>query len=164
MHGEVHFLGFADATGDIDLSVSSTAFVLSFDVTIHLGPIDLAASGFAGLYDDGHPGIVLKLAVSIDVDVFDVIKISASGELRLNTTNIDRVAQGVTIGHNSFRLSLNGSIHILEVINLSASFDVAVGGGPVTLGQGDQQTTFNLGEGDWAIAFSASADFFGLAT
>ena len=103
---------------------------------LHLGPIDVAASGFAGIYagaTEAHKGIVLRLAVSIDVNVLEIIKISASGELRLNTTNIARNANGVTIGANSFRLSLNGSIKILEVINLSASFDLIVGGGPVTV-------------------------------
>src|SRR5439155_27286388 len=69
-----------------------------------------------------------------------------------------------TIGANSFRLSMSGEIHILEVIHLSASFDVVVGGGSVTLGSGAQRHTFNLTEGQWVFAFSASADFFGLAT
>ena len=107
---------------------------------------------------------MLRLAVSIDVNVLEIIKISASGELRLNTTGIARNANGVTIGANSFRLSLNGSIKILEVISLSASFDLIVGGGPVTVGSGAQRHSFNLGVGQWVFAFSASANFFGLAT
>jgi len=56
---------------------------------VHLGPIDVAASGFAGIYNDANPGIVLRLAVSLDVNVLEIIKINASGELRLNTTNVE---------------------------------------------------------------------------
>ena len=167
MHGDVEFLGFASASGDVTLRINAGTFELSFNVQLHLGPIDVAASGFAGIYagsTEAHKGIVLRLAVSLDVNVLEIIKISASGELRLNTTNIARQANGVTIGANSFRLSLNGSIKILEVINLSASFDLIVGGGPVTVGSGAQRHTFNLGVGEWVFAFSASADFFGLAS
>ena len=167
MHGDVNFLGFATATGDITLRISNGTFELSFNVVMHLGPIDVSASGFAGIYagpTETHKGIVLRLAVSLDVNVLEIIKIHASGELRLNTTNIDRNANGVIIGHNSFRLTLNGEIRILEVINLSASFDLIVGGGPVTVGSGAQQHSFNLSNGAWVFAFSASASFFGLAS
>ena len=167
MHGDVEFLGFASASGDVTLRISAGTFELSFDVQVHLGPIDVAASGFAGIYagaTEAHKGIVLRLAVSLNVNVLDIIKINASGELRLNTTNIARNANGVTIGANSFRLSLNGSINILEVIRLSASFDLIVGGGTVTVGSGAQTHTFDLDVGEWVFAFSANADFFGLAT
>ena len=167
MHGSITFLGFASASGDITLRISNGTFELSFNVTLHLGPINVAAVGFAGIYgaaSEPHKAIVLRLAVSIDVNVLDIIKINASGELRLNTTGIARNANGVSIGADSFRLSLSGSIRILEVIKLNASFDLVVGGGSVTLGQGVQRKTFDLGEGEWAFAFSASADFFGLAT
>jgi len=167
LHGDVTFLGFASASGDMMLRITNGTFEMSFNITVHLGPIDVSASGFAGIYGgatEAHKGIVLQLAVSLDVNVLDIIKIHASGELRLNTTNIDRPANGVTIGHNSFRLSLNGSIRILEVINLSATFDLIVGGGNVTVGTGAQTHSFNLQDGQWVFAFGASADFFGLAS
>ncbi|MEP7335688.1 MAG: hypothetical protein ABI717_07900, partial [Actinomycetota bacterium] len=167
VNGEITFLGFASASGQITLSVSADTFELSFDVMMHLGPIDVAASGFAGIYTGGsaaNKGIVLRLAVSLNVNVLEIIKINASGELRLNTTGIARNANGVTIGARSFRLSLNGSLRILEVIKFDASFDLIVGGGEVTVGSGVQRRTFDLGVGEWVFAFSASADFFGLAT
>ena len=164
LHGDVEFVGFASASGDVMLRINASTFELSFNVQLHLGPIDVAASGFAGIYTDTHPGIVLRLAVSLDVNVLDIIKISASGELRLNTTDIARNANGVSIGADSFRLSLNGSIKILDVINLSASFDLIVGGGNVTVGSGVQRKSFDLASGEWVFAFAASADFFGFAS
>ena len=53
---------------------------------LHLGPIDVAAKGGAGIYSDSNPGIALVLDVSLDVNIFEIIKIKASGKLQINTT------------------------------------------------------------------------------
>ena len=86
--GVVTFLGLATASGSIEISITNSAFVLAFDVSINLGPFSLRATGFAGVYYDAHPGLVLRLAISIDISIADIIKITADGELQLNT--IDR--------------------------------------------------------------------------
>ena len=113
-----------------------------------------------------HGGIVLRLAISLDLNVIEIIKIKGSGELRLNTTDITRNAGGVNIGARSFRIQVTGELRLLEVIKMNASFTLQVGGGPVNVGVGDSFTasTLNLLPGEWVIEVSASMDFFGLAT
>ena len=98
---------------------------------------------------------MLRLAVSLDVNIFEIIKINASGELQLNTTNVDRSPGGVRIGAKSFLLALSGDVKILEVIKLHASFLIQVGGGPVTVGRGVTQATFNLGPSEWVVDLQA---------
>ena len=97
-------------------------------------PVTVQATGAAGIYADAHPGLTLRLGVTVDLNVFEIIKVHASGELRLNTTSVDRSPGGVLIGAKSFRLALTGQIKILEVIRFSASFLIQVGGGNVTVG------------------------------
>ena len=47
-------------------------FTLDFNVDIVLGPIDLQASGFAGVYfQSGHSGLVLQLDVSINFNILE---------------------------------------------------------------------------------------------
>jgi hypothetical protein len=121
LHIDAHvdFLQFVQADGSVDIAIESGAFTLAFNLTVHIGPIDVHADGFAGVYSDG---IVLKLAVSFDASVLGIIHIGASGELRLNTTHSAKVANGVTIGARSFRLALVGDISVLEVIRFHATF------------------------------------------
>ena len=71
----------------IEISINQDKFELYFDVAIALGPITVEATGFAGVYADG---LVLCLAVSLDVNLLEIIKIKAGGELRLNTTQRPR--------------------------------------------------------------------------
>src|SRR5262249_46537682 len=109
-------------------------------------------------------GIVLMLHVDLDLDVVEIVKIKASGLLELNTTASDQTVNGVKIAGGKFLLELSGSLNILEVIRLDASFTVAVGAGDITLGSGVTQAHMHLGAGEWAFGFRADADFFGLAT
>ena len=60
--------------------------------------------------------------VSIDANIFEVIKIKATGKLKINTTHT--VHQGIQA--KSFYLELSGSVKLLEVIKMSASFIVEV--------------------------------------
>ena len=100
--GSVNFLNLVSASGSITIAILSDRFTIEFDVMLTIGPIALSAYGFAGVYADSNPGLVLRLGVSIDVNIFDVFKIDADGELQLNTTGIEREG----IGANSFRLAL----------------------------------------------------------
>ena len=60
----------------------------------------LLASGFAGIYTaSGHSGLVLQLDVGINFDLFDIIKIKGTGQIRLNTTPDDHTVNGITIYH-----------------------------------------------------------------
>ena len=137
--------------------------MIQFDVTMHLaGLLDVHAAGGAGVYNDG---IALVLAVSIDVSVFDIIKIQASGTLKLNTSDSTRTLAGIAIAPNSFRLTLNGSISILEVIRVAAGFDIIVGGNQtVTVGSGETASTQTIHSGEWVFSFTGSLDFFGIVT
>ncbi|HET6548786.1 MAG TPA: calcium-binding protein, partial [Solirubrobacter sp.] len=169
--GSVTFAGFASASGTISVTYTSGAFELFFDVNVTLGPITVKATGFAGVYggeDEANPGIVLRLDVSLDASVFDIIKIEAAGEFRLNTTDVNRDAGGVTIAHNSLTVALTGKLKLLEVISLDASFLLQVGGtatvfDPTSATDG-ADLKLNLQAGEWVIAVSASMDFFGLAS
>ena len=144
--GSVTFLGFASASGSITITAQPDRFTLEFDVMVHLGPIDVAAKGGAGIYGDG---IALVLDVSLDVNLFEIIKIEASGTLQINTTGSARTLSGITVAGNSFLLDLNGSVTFLEVLKMEAGFIMEVGG--------------DLGEGEWYVGFSAALDFFGIA-
>ena len=95
------------------------------------------ASGFAGVYyDTAHNdvGLVLQLDVGINFDVFDIITIKGNGQIRLNTTQQNHVANGITINANSFKLHIDGTVSLLDVIKLNTSVDVIVGG--------DQQVSY----------------------
>ena len=126
----------------------------------------MTATGFAGVYTDANPGMTLRLAVSLDINVLDIVKIKATGELRLNTSNADRNVGGVMIGKKSFKLALTGEVKLVEVIKFNASFVIQVGGGALNVGSASDGTaaTLNLDEGDWVIDFRAIADFFGFAS
>jgi len=39
----------------LDIAIRNGQFELAFDVSFHLGPITLAASGFAGVYTQDNP-------------------------------------------------------------------------------------------------------------
>jgi len=137
--GSVEFLGFASGSGSVDIIVRNDRFELYFDVDIALGPLAVEADGFAGVYADG---IALRLAVSVDANVFDIFTIEAAGEIQVNTT--DDVHDG--IADNSFLLDLHGKIEILAVLNFESSFKMVVANGA------------------WRIDFASRMDFFGLVT
>ncbi|MDX6411752.1 MAG: large repetitive protein, partial [Gaiellaceae bacterium] len=171
--GSITFLGFATANGVIEIALDQyNNFTLFFNVSIKLGPFSVKAEGFAGIYGGQYAGVVLRLAVAIDISIADIIKIDAKGELQLNTTGISRnatrlvngVMTSVPIGAKSFRLSLDGDLSILDVITFKAHFLVQIGGGNVTVGSGETLATFNLGAGEWVIDFGLDVNFFGLAT
>ncbi|MGZ6715887.1 MAG: hypothetical protein ACXVFG_14140, partial [Gaiellaceae bacterium] len=164
LHIDAHvdFLTFVQADGSVDIAIQSNQFTLAFDVTVHIGPIDVAARGFAGIYPDG---IALALAVSFDVNVLGIVHIAASGELELNTTHTTKSANGFSIPGKSFRLALEGDISVLEVLRFHATFMMQVGGEQnVTVGRDETRATFFLHTGQWVFDFTADMDFFGLAT
>ena len=77
IHGSVSFMNLASASGSITITLRSNVFSIEFDVAFSLGPITLAARGGAAIYADG---LVLVLDVSVDANMFEVIKIKASGK------------------------------------------------------------------------------------
>ncbi len=155
------------ASGSAMISITGQAFTISFNLTMELGgSISIAANGFAGIYNDGNPGLVLELSASIDANIASVIDIDAKGTLLLNTTGAMRTtADGLTIGANSFSLMMKGSVSILEVLSFNASFTILVGGGKTVSFDANGHTVMDtLNEGDWYVSFSAQMSFFGLAT
>ena len=94
---EVSFANFVSANGTVSVTYTNGTFELFFDVAVKLGPITVQASGFAGIYggaQEANKGLVLRLNVSIDVELFDgIITVQAAGEFQLNTT-VDRPRRG----------------------------------------------------------------------
>ena len=110
---------------------------------------------------------MLQLDVGINFDVFDIITIKGNGQIRLNTTQQNHVANGIMINANSFKLHIDGTVSLLDVIKLNTSVDVIVGGDQqVSYGTPGSYTYVNetVHEGQWFFGFSGQADFFGLAT
>ena len=163
--GDVDFLGIVQASGSVTIAISAGQFTLDFDVDITLGPLDLHASGFAGIYTTaGHSGLVLQLDVAINFDILDIVKITGNGQIRLNTTPDSHTANGVTMGAHSFELYINGTISLLDVIKVNTTVLVVVGGDQhVMAGPGDTAVDEVIHEGEWFFDFSGDADFFGLA-
>jgi hypothetical protein len=166
IEGSVEFLTLASASGVVTIAIQGGNFTLEFDVTMHLaGLLDVRARGGAGIYGDANPGMALALDVSIDVSVFEIIKIEASGKLKLNTSTASRTLAGISIAAKSFRLTLNGTISILQVIKVSAGFDIIVGGNQtLPIGAGETASMQTIGTGEWVFSFHGSLDFFGIVT
>ena len=147
--GEVTFLGFATASGSTTITLQAGVFSVEFDVSLNLGPLTVAARGGAAIYTDSNPGLALLLDVEVNANIFEVIKIKASGKLQLNTSSAARTLAGVTMNPNSFLLALLGEVKFLEVLKFQAGFLLEVG---------------YEGVGSWRVEFGASMDFFGLVT
>ena len=111
------------------VQITNNAFTLFFNVTFHLGPLDVLATGFAGIYNDSSPGLALDLNVSIDFDILNgIFHISAAGSLELNTTNLTRTVNSLSVGPNLFRLMLTGKVDIAkyysnDYIDMANNFD-----------------------------------------
>jgi hypothetical protein len=149
INGSVTFLGFASASGSITITMQRDVFSIEFDISLSLGPLSIAAKGGAAIYTDSAPGLALLLDVSINANMFEVIKIKATGKLQLNTSGLARTLSGVTMQANSFRIALNGEVKFLEVLKFNAGFVLEVG---------------YEGVGSWRVQFNARMDFFGLMT
>ena len=170
--GEIDFINIINASGSLTISITSSAFTLDFNVDLTLGPLTLTASGFAGVYYDPtnncqHCGLVLQLDVGINFNVFDIVVIKGNGQIRLNTTGDDHTANGILITAHSFKLHIDGTVTLLDVISLTTSVDVVVGGNQtVTYGTPGSYTYVNevIGAGQWFFGFTGQANFFGLAT
>ncbi|MBT8144808.1 MAG: hypothetical protein KJO55_08905, partial [Gammaproteobacteria bacterium] len=146
--GEVTFLGFASASGMVTITMQAGVFSIEFDVMLSLGPLSIAARGGAAIYTDSNPGMALVLDVSVEANLFEVIKIKAAGTLQMNLSGQQRTLAGITMAANSFKIALYGEVKFLEVLTFEASFVLEVG---------------YEGTGSWRVEFSASLNFFGLA-
>jgi hypothetical protein len=141
LDGNVEFLGFAKASGFVDVIISPEGFQLEFAVLFELGGLDLRANGGAAVVVGSDPGLVLRLHVSIDVDVA-VFLIQAGGTFELNTTNTERLG----VAPNSFLLALNGKIEILKVLKFDSSLRIEVK------------------DNEWSFRLNADVDFFGIVS
>ena len=148
LQGTVDFLGFAQGSGSVDITIGPSGFQLMFGLQFALGPLDFTASGAAGVYGGSNPGMALSLNVSASANA-EVFSITASGSLQINTTSVTELG----IAPDSFSLALTGTVDLLKVIDFNASLNVFVGRDPQT-----------GNEGYWYFNASASVSFFGLAT
>ena len=135
----MEFLGFARASGFVDLTISPQGLQLLFAVSFNLGGLVFEAKGGAAIVTGADPGFVLSLQVRAVADV-SVFYIEASGLLEVNTTNTTRL--GVTA--HSFTLDLRGKVEILKVLKLDTSLRVEVRGN------------------EWSFRATADIDFFGI--
>ena len=100
---------------------------------------------------------MLRLAISLDLNVIEIIKIKGSGELRLNTTDLDaqrgrrddRRPLLPDPGHRRAAAARGHQDERLVHARRSAA-------APVNVGQGDSFTasTLNLQPGEWVIEVS----------
>ena len=103
--GSVTFLGFAEASGSVTITLQRDVFSIEFDVSLNLGPLSVEARGGAAIYMDSHPGMALVLDVQVNANILEIIKIKASGKLELNTSNTARTLAGVHMNAQSFVLA-----------------------------------------------------------
>ena len=128
IEGKVEFLSFASGSGFVEINITDTAFTLEFGLNLNIGTeaLSFRVAGFAGVFADDNPGLVLDLQIEVSVN-FAVIALEASGVLRLNTTDVARTgAGGQLVEANSFRLRLFGTVSVVEVIKLEADVEIFV--------------------------------------
>ena len=147
-NGSITFLGFASASGDVDLSITPAGFQVTFAVAFNLGGLVFRADGGAAIQSDG---IALRLAVSAKADAL-VFSVDATGTLLLNTTG--RTLIGV--GAHTFALDLTGHVELLKILKLDAAMHLEVGRLRATDAPGSTLSA-------WYFQASAGVDFFGLA-
>ncbi len=145
--GTVTFLGFASASGFVDLQVTPTGFQMQFAIHFNLGGLNFDANGGASIQSDG---MALSLQVHATADAA-VFSIDASGTLQLNTSG--RTLIGVS--PHSFTLDLQGHIELLKVLKLDAHLTFVVG----KLHAGGRHR-----RGCLVLQRVRRRDFFGLAT
>ena len=139
--GNIEFLGFAKASGFLDIEIGDNGFRLEFGVNFELGGLTFRAEGGAAVVGGDDPGFALRLAIEVKADV-EIFSIEASGTFELNTTGRELVG----VAANSFLLDLSGKVNILEVLKFDAGLRVQV--------QNDE----------WEFNAFAELDFFGIAT
>ncbi|MDT7538944.1 MAG: mucin9, partial [Actinomycetota bacterium] len=163
IYGSVTLGGMADASGHVVIALQGGAFTMEFDVALNIGglaDLGVSAKGFAGIYADG---IALRLAISIDANIGLVIKVVASGELRLNTSQSARMAGNLELPKHSFLIDVTGKLVLLQTIKFDAHFLLAIGAGEVTTTVDQTVRTHTLGANQWLLAISAEVSFFGFA-
>ncbi|WP_207493738.1 calcium-binding protein [Yoonia litorea] len=148
IQGSADFLGFATASGRVFIEVSASRFTVEFDLSFGLGGLNVAAQGGLTLIYSGNTvqGFALLLNVTLDANIAGAIDIEAGGLLMINTTSNTVTLNGRAIAEKSFSLVLTGEVTFLKVLTFDAAFSIIVSGN------------------EWRVDFSASMDFFGIAT
>ena len=140
--GSVEFLGFASASGFVEIKLGPAGFELTFAVGFYLGGLSFRADGGAVVRGGSDPGFALLLNIHATADA-TVFSIDARGTLQLNTMN-----------HSE-----------LGVIGEDVP---ARSPGPRRDPQGRSASTracaWRSRNGGWSFLATASMDFFGIAT
>jgi hypothetical protein len=147
--GSVTFVGFASATGQVDLSISPAGFQLTFAVGFNLGGLKFRVDGGAAVVSDG---FAVQLGVHVTADAL-VFSVDAVGSIGINTTGRTLIG----IGPHTFALDVTGHVELLKVLKLDASMHLEMGRLRPTDAQGSAI-------GQWYTEYSAGVDFFGLAS
>ncbi|MDP7309375.1 MAG: hypothetical protein QF405_17150, partial [Roseibacillus sp.] len=154
LDGSVEFLGFATASGFVEIAMGTFGFEMDFDIRFNLGPLSFSATGGAGVYlddtatgvDEGGIALALQIRATAEAAIFSL---DASGTLEVNTTDVEHTLGTLNVAANSFTLALSGKVELIKVLKLDASFRIEV----------REQN----GETYWSIQVGVSLDFFSIA-
>ena len=135
--GRITVLGFAsaDVFGAIRISGSEFELIAHFGFQLGSNPAVAILVEADAIAEISELGFYLAASVNIEANLLSVFDLDVSGDLLIDTRGPS----------TEFRLVLNGSVSILQVITLDGSLTILVGG-PV-------------GEDAWYIGASLSADF-----
>ena len=161
--GTITFAGVLDADAHVTIQFSNSAWKMDGTATMSLaGGLLNAAIDIHVIVSDN--GFALVTAINVKTNIADVIKITASGNLYINTGSQSVTLGGVTLDPTSVFFNLNGQIVILDIFKVNVSITAQVGGTFVRPSDaiGSLPQSVQLGKGDWAFSFSGSASFFGL--
>ncbi len=117
LNGTVKFLGFAEATGFVDITVTNNSFQMAAGLNFVVGPLVFDISGSIGIFTNG---VTATLDVHLDLNLLSIIQLTMNGSLKLDTRP----------GSKYFRLEINGKLDIFGgVISLSGGVIVEVTAG-----------------------------------
>ena len=115
--GRFDFLGFAEASGLAGVRISGDVFQLVFNLHFSIGidgaGLDFDSSGFVEINPDG---LILDIAVSLDLDVTSLFHLDVSGSLYVKTYGPDK----------RFHLTLDGRLAVLGIFTVNGHLEVTV--------------------------------------
>ena len=164
--GTMSLVGIIDMNVSLQISYDTKAsqFMINGKASLTLAgllSLDLKISAVVS-----PAGLAIAADVSVDTNLFDVIKISGSGKLYLNTGADAVTLQGYSIAGHSLRVHLDSKVTFIELFTINASIEISVGGSFTRNTQlwDGADATIQLGTGQWGFSISGQASFFGLAT
>ncbi|MEM5775793.1 MAG: hypothetical protein AAGU05_12400, partial [Anaerolineaceae bacterium] len=139
--------------------------VINFTASVNILGTLFTATGGGGLYGGETGGLAFALLLTTSGTAFgDLMRFSGRFEVHLNTTSLSRTfglsSNNVTVAPGTFKIHIDGSLQILNLITITGLFDLTVNGsGFDVLAQG----TVNISPfGTLAVGGSLSLSSAGL--